>query len=65
MTVRGPSQVQISSSLAPQYQREWLGQSPGSPLHPYRSERFAVTAGAARTGGVASISRSISADPGV
>jgi hypothetical protein len=38
-----PSQVQISSSLHPQYQREWFGQYP-YPACPYRPERFAVTA---------------------
>src|SRR6266567_948608 len=59
-----PSQVQISSSLAPQYQREWLGQYP-YPAQPYRSERFAVTADCPHGTGVASISRSSSALPGV
>ena len=40
MTV--PSQVQIEVSLAPQYQREWLGHYL-YPAYPYRSERRAVT----------------------
>ena len=31
-----PSQVQISSSLLPQYQREWLGQYP-QPAYPHQS----------------------------
>ena len=59
-----PSQVQISSSLHPQYQREWLGQYP-YPAYPYRSERLAVTADCPHGTGVASISRSISAVAGV
>ena len=59
-----PSQVQMSSSLAPQYQREWLGQYP-YPAHPYRSERFAVMTECPHGTGVASISRSSSALPGV
>src|SRR6516162_10197493 len=55
-----PSQVQISSSLAPQYQREWLGQYP-YPAQPARSERFAVRTDWPHGTGVASISRTSSA----
>jgi hypothetical protein len=58
-----PSQVHRISSLAPQYQREWLGQYP-YPAQPYRSERRAVTAEAPHGTGVASISRSSSAAGG-
>jgi hypothetical protein len=59
-----PSQVQITVSLVPQYQREWLGQYP-YPAYPYRCERRAVTADCPHPAGVASISRSSSADAGV
>ena len=59
-----PSQVQISSSLAPQYQREWLGQYP-YPAQPARSERFAVRTDWPHGTGVASISRTTSAVCGV
>ena len=59
-----PSQVQITVSLVPQYQREWLGQYP-YPAYPYRSERRAVITDCPHGTGVASISRSISAAAGV
>src|SRR6266567_1388890 len=59
-----PSQVQISSSLLPQYQREWLGQYP-YPAYPNRSERRAVTTDWPHETGVASISRTSSAVAGV
>src|SRR5713101_4114608 len=59
-----PSQVQISRSLAPQYQREWLGQYP-YPAYPYRSERRAVITDWPHGTGVASISRTSSAVAGV
>src|SRR4029453_11320589 len=59
-----PSHVQISSSLLPQYQREWLGEYP-YPAYPYRSERLAVMTDCPHGTGVASISRSSSAAAGV
>jgi hypothetical protein len=57
-----PSQVQMISSLLPQYQREWLGQYP-YPAQPHRPERLAVMTECPLGTGVASISRSSDRQP--
>ena len=59
-----PSQVQISSSLAPQYQREWLAQYPYAGV-PVQVRALRGDGGLPHGTGVASISRSSSAVAGV